>query len=456
MAATIIDSPIFGNIFSTPAMREVWSDENRTRKYLEIEAALARVQGSLGIIPAEAAEEIVRNCALEKIDMAKLAEQTRRIGYPILGVVSQINALCRDKLGEYVHWGATTQDITDTATVLQMREALDLVDAELTAISAAMADLAARHRDTPMIGRSNLQQAVPITFGYKVAGLLSAIERHRERLAQLRPRVLVGEFAGASGTLASLAEGGLATQEGLMQELGLGQPDIAWHTIRDNIAEVGCFLGLVSATLGKFETDVKLMMQTEVGEVYEPFAHGRGSSSTMPQKRNPISSCYIHACISVVRQHVAALLDANVADHERSTGPWEIEWIVLPEIFCLAAGALAQSRFVLEGLEVDTGRMRANLDLTNGLVASEAVMMGLGPYLGREYAHDLVYDICRVAIQENRPLLDLLVENKEISQHLDRAALASLCDPANYLGLSGEMVDRVLRSRAKRTPAVQE
>jgi len=449
MAATIVDSAIFGNIFSTAAMRRVWSDENRTQKYLDIEAALARVQGRLGIIPAEAAEEIVKNCVLEKIDMAKLAEQTQRIGYPVLGVVSQINALCRDKLGEYCHWGATTQDITDTATVLQLREALALVDTELAAISAAMAELAERHRDTPMIGRSNLQQAVPITFGYKIAGLLSAVERHRERLAQLRPRLLVGEFAGASGTLASLSEGGLETQAGLMQELGLGQPDIAWHTIRDNIAEVGCFLGLVTATLGKFSTDVKLMMQTEVGEVYEPFAHGRGSSSTMPQKRNPISSCYIHACISVVRQHVAALLDANVADHERSTGPWEIEWIVLPEMLCLAAGALAQSRFVLEGLEVDPGRMRANLDLTNGLVVSEAVMMGLGPYLGREYAHDLVYDICRVAIKENRPLLDLLVENSEISQHLDRTALASLCDPANYLGLSGEMVDRVLRSRAK-------
>lgn len=447
MAATIIDSRIFGNIFSTEAMRRVWSDENRTQKYLDIEAALARVQGRLGIIPQEAADEIVSNCVLSKIDMAKLAEQTQRIGYPILGVVSQINALCRDKLGEYCHWGATTQDITDTATVLQIREALEIVDADLVAISAAMADLAQRHRDTPMIGRSNLQQAVPITFGYKIAGLLSAIERHRQRLAELRPRILVGEFAGASGTLASLETGGLETQAGLMQELGLGQPDIAWHTIRDNIAEVGCFLGLVTSTLGKFSTDVKLMMQTEVGEVYEPFAHGRGSSSTMPQKRNPISSCYIHACISVVRQHAAALLDASVADHERSTGPWEIEWIVLPEAFCLTAGALSQSRFVLEGLEVDVKRMRANLDLTNGLVVSEAVMMGLGRHLGREYAHDLVYDICRVAIKQDRPLLDLLVENAEISKHMDRAALSKLCDPANYLGLSGEMVDRVLRRR---------
>jgi 3-carboxy-cis,cis-muconate cycloisomerase len=444
MASTIIDSTIFQGIFSSDAMREVWSDENRTRKYIDIERALAKVQGRLGLIPQEAADEIISHCHLDQIDMVKLRAQTERIGYPILGVVSQINSLCRDKLGEYVHWGATTQDITDTATVLQIREALALVDADLAAISKTMADLARKHRLTPMIGRSNLQQAIPVTFGYKMAGLLSAIERHRTRLDQLRPRVLVGEFAGAAGTLASLATGAMETQAGLMQELGLGQPDIAWHTIRDNIAEVGCFLGLVGGTLGKFSMDVKLMMQTEVGEVYEPFAHGRGSSSTMPQKRNPISSCYIHAQVSVVRQHAAALMDAMVADHERSTGPWEIEWIVLPEAFCLMAGALKQTRFVLDGLEVDEARMRANIDMTGGLVMSEAVMMGLGNHIGREYAHDLVYDICRVAVKEKRPLLDLLCEHPEINKHLDRAALARLCDPASYLGQSGVMVDRVL------------
>ncbi|MGE0719149.1 MAG: 3-carboxy-cis,cis-muconate cycloisomerase [Alphaproteobacteria bacterium] len=445
MPASIVDSAIFGNIFSTPAMRRVFSDENRTAKYLEIEAALARVQGRLGLIPEEAAEEIQRHCRIERIDMEKLRLQTERIGYPIIGVVNQIVAACRDGLGEYCHWGATTQDITDTATVLQIREALDLVDDDLKAISAGLADLARRHRDTPVIGRSNLQQAVPVTFGYKMAGILSAVERHRTRLAELRVRVLVGEFAGAAGTLASLPQKGLETQAGLMAELGLGQPDIAWHTIRDNIAEVGCFLGLVGGTLGKLATDVKLMMQTEVGEVYEPFAHGRGSSSTMPQKRNPISCVYIHACISVVRQHAAALLDAMVADHERSTGPWEIEWIALPEAFLLSAGALAQARLLAGGLEVDAARMRANLDITNGLVVSEAVMMGLAPHLGRERAHDLVYDICRKAVTTNRPLLDLLCENGEITRHLDRPALARLCDPANYLGLAGEMVDRVLR-----------
>ena len=359
-------------------------------------------------------------------------------------MVNQINTLCRDGLGEYCHWGATTQDITDTATVLQIREALDLVDDELTAISAGLARLAREHRDTPMIGRSNLQQAIPVTFGYKMAGLLSAIERHRERLAQLRERVLVGEFAGAAGTLASLETGAMETQADLCAELGLQQPVIAWHTIRDNIAEVGTFLGLVGGTLGKLSMDVKLMMQTEVGEVYEPFAHGRGSSSTMPQKRNPISSCYIHAAISVVRQHAAALMDAMVADHERSTGPWEIEWIVLPEAFCLMAGALKQARSVVEGLEVDAVAMRRNIDLTGGLVMSEAVMMGLGPYIGREYAHDLVYDLCRDAATQGRPLLDLLAENDEITKHLDRDALATLLDPANYLGQSGVMVDRVL------------
>ena len=446
MAASIIDSRIFQGIFSTDEMRHVWSDENRTQKYLDIERALAIVQARLGLIPQEAADEIVSHCTLDQIDMARLRQQTERIGYPILGVVTQVNQLCRDKLGEFVHWGATTQDITDTATVLQIREGLALIDGELAAISAAMAKLAKEHRDTPMIGRSNLQQAIPVTFGYKMAGLLSAIERHRERLAQLKERVLVGEFAGAAGTLASLEKGAMETQAGLCAELGLKQPLIAWHTIRDNIAEVGAFLGLVGGTLGKLSMDVKLMMQTEVGEVYEPYHHGRGSSSTMPQKRNPISSCYIHAAISVLRQHAAALMDAMVADHERSTGPWEIEWIVLPEAFCLMAGALKQSRFVLEGLQVDAAAMRRNVDLTEGLVMSEAVMMGLGPYIGREYAHDLVYDLCRQAIAEKKPLLDLLVAHPEVAPHVDRAALQAMLDPANYLGQSGVMVDRVLAS----------
>lgn len=444
MAASIIDSQIFQGIFTTDAMRQVWSDENRTAQYIAIERALATVQARLGLIPQEAADEIVSHCHLDQIDMDRLRQQTERIGYPILGVVTQLNQLCRDKLGEYVHWGATTQDITDTATVLQIRQALVLVDDELAAIAKALATLAKDHRLTPVIGRSNLQQAIPVTFGYKMAGILAAVLRHRERITQLRERVLVGEFAGAAGTLASLATGAMDTQAGLCAELGLGQPVIAWHTIRDNIAEVGCVLGLIGGTLGKLSMDIKLMMQTEVGEVYEPYHHGRGSSSTMPQKRNPISSAYTHGAISVLRQHAAALMDAMVADHERSTGPWQIEWIVLPEAFCLAAGALKQMRTVLEGLEVDAEAMRRNIDMTGGLVMSEAVMMGLGPYIGREYAHDLVYDLCRASLKTKTPLIDLLAAHPEISRHVSRAQLQQMLDPANYLGQSGVMVDRVL------------
>ena len=446
MPASIIDSNIFGDIFSEAKMRHVWSDENRTAKYLDIERALAKVQGELGIIPKEAAAEIVKNCELSQIDWVKLKAKTEQIGYPIIAVVNQINANCRDKLGEYCHWGATTQDITDTAAVLQMREGLALVEQDLKDISASLASLARKYRDTPIIGRSNLQQATPITFGYKMASILAGIERHRERLTQLKPRVLVGEFGGASGTLSSLETGAMETQAGLMKELGLGQPLISWHTVRDTIAEVGAFLGIVGGSLGKIAMDVKLMMQTEVAEVYEPFAPGRGSSSTMPQKRNPISCLYIHANISVVRQHAAALMDAMVADHERSTGPWEIEWVVLPEIFCLMAGALKQTKFILAGLEVDVKRMRANIDLTKGLVMSEAVMMGLGPYIGREVAHDLVYDLCREAIKQDQHLIDVLAAHPGINQHVTRTQLEGFCDPANNLGQAGVMVDRVLAS----------
>ena len=448
MAATIIDSRIFGDIFSDSRMRQVWSDENRTAKYLDIERALAKVQGRLGIIPQEASDEIVKNCELSMIDWDQLKAKTEQIGYPIIAVVNQINANCRDRLGEYCHWGATTQDITDTAAVLQMREGLVLVEQDLKDISDALAALAQKYRDTPVIGRSNLQQATPITFGYKMASILAGMDRHRERLQQLKPRVLMGEFGGASGTLSSLENGAMETQAALMEELGLAQPLISWHTVRDTIAEVGAFLGLVGGSLGKIAMDVKLMMQTEVGEVFEPYAPGRGSSSTMPQKRNPISCLYIHANISVARQHAAALMDAMVADHERSTGPWEIEWVSLPEIFCLMSGALKQTKFVLQGLEVDANRMRSNMDITNGLVMSEAVMMGLGPYLGREYAHDLVYDLCRQALAENRPLIDILAAHPEIKQHLTRPQLESLCDPVNHLGQAGVMVDRVLAAHA--------
>jgi 3-carboxy-cis,cis-muconate cycloisomerase len=337
----------------------------------------------------------------------------------------------------------------DTALVLQIRDGLAVVERDLRALAQALAEKAAAHRATVMAGRTHLQHALPVTFGYKCAVWLAPLLDHLARLRELRRRALVAQFGGAVGTLASLGDKGRAVTEALAGELGLAAPLAPWHVSRERLVETAASLGLVCGSLAKLATDVILLMQSEIGEASEPHATGRGGSSTMPQKRNPISCVYITATNSLVRQHVAALLDAMVEDHERATGPWEIEWIAVPEIFSLAAGALAQTRFMVSGLVVDEKKMRANLDITRGLIVSEAVMMGLGPHIGRQYAHDLVYDICRQVVATGRTLFDLLAENREVAKHLDRAALERLCDPANYLGQAGEMVDRVLAMRGK-------
>ena len=349
--------------------------------------------------------------------------------------------------GGFIHWGATTQDIMDTATVLQMRDALALVEADLAAIEAALVHNARKYRDTVMAGRTHLQHALPITFGYKAAVWLSMIRRHRERLSQLRPRLLVVQFSGAAGTLASLGDKGLAVQAALAEELGLRQPDITWHAARDTVAEAACFLGLVTGSLSKIAVDVMLMMQTEIGEAFEPFVPGRGSSSTMPQKRNPISCEMIVALAKAVRNHAGLMLDGMAADHERATGPWHLEWMAVPEMFIASAGALYQARFMLEGLVVEPGAMRKNLDITGGLIVAVGVMMALAPKIGRGAAHDVVYVCCRSALDKGTPLIDQLKLKPEVTTHFDRAALERLVDPANYLGVAPAMVDRMLGGR---------
>ncbi|MDC7785822.1 3-carboxy-cis,cis-muconate cycloisomerase [Rhodoplanes sp. TEM] len=450
MPATAIDSMILRDVFATTAMRRIFSDEHRLKLYLDIESALARVQAELGVIPAAAAEEIARHCAVDEFDLEKLKRDTERIGAPVQPVVAQLTALCRDDLGQWCHYGATTQDIMDTATALQMRAAFAMIDAELADIAEALADLAGGHRDTVMAARSQLQHAIPTTFGFKMAGVLAAVLRDRARLAQLSPRVLVGQFGGAVGTLASLGDKGPAVHAALMAELGLAAPEIAWHTARDRVAEAGAFLALATGTCGKLARDVTLLMQTEVAEAAEAAAPGRGSSSTMPQKRNPVSSVMIQAAVPVVRQLAGTLFEAMVEDHERASGAWQIEWIVVPEIFCLAAGVLAHTRALVSGLTVDAGRMRSNLGITNGLVTAEAVAMGLAPVMGRATAHHLVAELSREALKSGRALADLLKESEAVTRHLDPDAIDQLCDPANYTGSAGAAVDRVLALHAAR------
>jgi 3-carboxy-cis,cis-muconate cycloisomerase len=337
----------------------------------------------------------------------------------------------------------------DTAVVLQIRAGLDLLDEDLTAIRGHLVELSRRYRDTPMAGRTHLQHALPVTFGYKAAVWLSALDRHADRLRELRPRVLLAQFGGAAGTLASLGAGraGIETRVELARELALGDPPITWHVTRDGIAETLQVLALLLGSLGKIAFDVMLMSATEFGEAAEPFVAGRGSSSTMPQKRNPISCELILAAAKVLRQHAGLVLDALVTDFERATGPWHVEWVAVPEAFGYAAGALDQARFMLGGLIVDSGRMAKNLAMTHGLIVAEAVMMGLAPHTGRNEAHDLVYDACRVAIGTDRPLLDVLLETPSVAGPLGAERLRELTDPANYLGAAPAMVDRMLAGR---------
>jgi 3-carboxy-cis,cis-muconate cycloisomerase len=448
-ATTVLDSLLFRDAFGTPAMREVFSDYALVGRYAEVEIALAKAEAKCGVIPAEAAKAIAERTDVSAFDFDLLRHETDNVGYPILPLVHQMAKQCGDA-GGFVHWGATTQDIMDTAVALQLREGLRIIEEDIAELRRILADLSRRHRDTPMAGRTHLQQALPVTFGYKTSIWLAMFDRHAERLAQLKPRVLVGQFAGAAGTLASLGDKGFEVQQALCDELGLGVPASTWHVARDAFAETVNFLALVTGSLGKIATDIMIMASTEFAEVYEPFVKGRGASSTMPQKRNPISSELMLAAAKAVRQHAGLMLDAAIQDFERATGPWHAEWIAIPESFVLTAGALHQAKFALGGLIVDEAQMAKNLDISRGLIVAEAVMMGLAPQLGRQEAHDVVYDACRRANEEHISLRDALATDPKITARIDAATIERLTSPANYLGLAPQMVDRVLASRPRR------
>jgi 3-carboxy-cis,cis-muconate cycloisomerase len=437
------DGPILGVLYGSEAMRAVFEEHAYFQRMLDVEAALARVQARLGIIPADAAPAISEAARYENLDPAELAASARNVGYPVVGLVAGLSRAA-GKAGAWTHWGATTQDIMDTATVLQVRDGLTLVRAELLALLRALTAQADRHRDTVMAGRTHLQQALPISFGLKCAVWASPLLGHLQRLDQLRPRVAQVEFAGAAGTLASLGAQGIAVMKGLAAELGLAAPTAPWHVCREALAETVAFLGLVSGTLAKLATDIILLCQTEVGEVAEPYVAGRGSSSTMPQKRNPIASEYILAAARGTQALVPLMLGAMAQDHERATGPWQAEALALPQAFVLTHGALLQARAIAEGMVVDAARMRRNLDLTHGLIVAEAVMMGLAPFLGRGEAHHVVKHACDAALAEGIALADALAREPAVAEKLDRGAIAQLTDPARYLGSANAFIDRVL------------
>ena len=440
-------------LFRTDAMREIFSDRGRLQGMLDFEAALAMAEARLGVIPKAAGPAIGAQCQAKFFDMQVMARAAAAAGNTAIPMVNALTALVGKKnknAASYVHWGTTSQDAMDTGLVLQLRDAIDLIDADLGRLADALARLAKKHKRTPMAGRTWMQHAVPITVGLKAAGALSAVERHRVRLRELRARVLVIQFGGAAGTLASLGDRGLDVAKALAGELKLPVPDTPWHAHRDRMAEVATTLGLLVGSLGKIARDLSLMMQTEIGEAFEPAVPGRGGSSTMPHKRNPVGCAVVLAAATKVPALVSVMLAAMGQEHERGLGNWHAEWETLPEICMLSAGALAQLTHVIEGLQLDTARMRRNLDATHGLNQAEAVSAALAPKLGRAAAHALIEEACHRAIEQAKTLREVLANDANVGKLLSAAELGRLFDPVNSLGVAEQLVERVLASRARR------
>lgn len=438
------DSFYFGHLYGAEDMRLVFSDEGKIKAWLETEVALANSEARCGIIPADAAVKIGEAAKFENLDMSAMREEYERVGFPILPLVHQLAKVCDPEAARYIHWGATTQDIIDTGLVLQMREGLGFIERDLSRIIDLLITLCKEHRNTVMAGRTFQQQAAPITFGFKVAVWLDELLRLRERLPDLKRRALVCQFGGAVGTLATLDKEGLTVLKELSAELELEEPPISWHTARDGWAEMVFWLSMTCTTMSKIANEVATLMRSEVDEVREPFTPGRGGSSTMPQKRNPVSCPLIVAIGNRMRDCVATQLTAMVQLHERDVATQPLEWLILPDAFVLTSGSLKHSVQMLDGLFVNAEKMLSNLQSGGGLLMSEAVMMGLAPKLGRGQAHDLTGEASASAIENGTTLREALLADESVMHHLSETEIDELLDPLNYTGVASEMIDRVL------------
>jgi len=439
-------------LFSSAAMDEVFSDAARIQRMLDFEAALVRAEARCGVIPTTAAPVIVAKCKVELINTTALATATAASLNPAIPLVKQLTALVAKndpEAARFVHWGATSQDANDTGLILQIRHAFDVLEADLVSLCGSLSQLAEKHRSTLIAGRTLMQQALPTTFGVKVAGWLDAMNRHRERFSQTRARVVVLQFGGAVGTLAALREKGLPVAEALGAELHLAIPTMPWHSQRDRVAEAATTLGLCTGTLGKMARDISLHMQTEIAEVFEPAGEGRGGSSTMPHKRNPVSAGVVLSAATRVPGLVSTMLSAMVQEDERGLGDWHAEWETLPEIFRLTAGALHQMATIVPHLEIDAARMRRNLDATHGLIFAEGVTMAMGKYIGKSAAHSLVETASRQASASGKHLREVLAQDRAVTDRLTSAELDLLFAPENYLGAAEELVDRVIDASRK-------
>jgi 3-carboxy-cis,cis-muconate cycloisomerase len=442
-------SPLLAPMLSSAAMRAVCDDVACLQNMLDFEAALARAEAATGVIPASAAGAIGKACKAEAFDLAGLAEAATRSGNLAIPLVKALTAAVAGADAEaarYVHWGATSQDVIDSAAMLTLRAAIEALLSDIDRAIAGFAKLARKHRDTPMVARTWLQHALPMPFGLKLAEYAAALHRSRKRLLRLRNDGLALQFGGAAGTLAALGDKGLMVAEWLAQELQLPLPDAPWHSHRDRIAEAASVLAIVAGTCGKIARDVQLMMQTDVAEAFEPSGEGRGGSSTMPHKRNPVAAATALAAATMAPNLAATIFAAQVQDHERSAGPWHAEWPTLPTLLLVTSGALAAIVDIAEGLEVDAVRMRANLDATGGLIMAEAVTFALAEKIGKSEAHHLMEAASKKAVAGKKHLRDVLAKDPKVSAHLSADKLTKLFEPMAYQGASQALIDRLLAS----------
>ncbi len=415
---------------------------------LRFEAALARAEARAGVIPAAAADAIGAACQVERFDVAALYREAALAGTLAIPLVRKLAEQAGEAGGRFVHWGATSQDAIDSALMLQMRDGLDLLIGDLLRAAAACAALAERHRGTLMAGRTLLQQALPITFGLKAARWLALITRQLRALRELRSGALALQFGGAAGTLAALGGQGMAVAALLAEELGLALPDLPWHAERDRVASIAAALGVVAGAMAKIAQDLVLLAQTEVGEVSEARAPGKGGSSAMPQKHNPVDATLALAAARLVPGQVSVVLSAMAQEHERAAGGWQAEWAAVPALFRYTAGAVAHVAEALAGLHVHSERMRANLEQSAGLLMSEALTMALAAQLGRPEAQRLVQALARRVRPGGVTLLQAAQNESQVSAVLTPEELARALDPASYLGSSDTLIDRALAEYA--------
>jgi 3-carboxy-cis,cis-muconate cycloisomerase len=442
-------SPLLAPMLSSAAMRAVCDDVACLQHMLDFEAALARAEAAAGVIPRSAADPIAKACKAGAFDLGALAEAATRSGnlaIPLVKALTANVAKADAEAARYVHWGATSQDVIDTATMLSLRAGVDALLGDIDRAIAGFARLARQHRDTPVVARTWLQHALPMPFGLKLAEYAAALHRSRTRLQRLRQVGLALQFGGAAGTLAALGDKGLLVAEKLAQELALTLPDAPWHSHRDRIAEAASVLAILTGTCGKIARDVSLMMQTDVAEAFEPSGEGRGGSSTMPHKRNPVAAATALAAATMAPNLAATIFAAQVGDHERSAGPWHAEWPTLPMLLLVTSGALAATVDIAEGLEVDAARMRVNLDATGGLIMAEAVTFALAEKIGKSEAHRLVEAASKKAVAGRIGLLEVLTRNSDITAHLSANQLVKLFEPMAYQGASQALIDRLLAS----------